>query len=50
VTFGLGSAAEPKFKYIHGVAEKRAFILTGKSIYSSITTTFLNKVSWNLQN
>jgi hypothetical protein len=29
MTFGLGSAAEPKSKYIQGVTEKSEFILTG---------------------
>jgi hypothetical protein len=33
VTFGLGSAAESKSKYIHGVTEKSAFILTGNSTH-----------------
>jgi hypothetical protein len=33
VTFGLDSAAEPKSKYIHGVTEKSAFVLTGNGTH-----------------
>jgi hypothetical protein len=37
VTFGLGSATEPNSKYIHGVTEKSAFILTSNNTYNNFS-------------